>query len=1002
MNNSLYRESFMHMPVGYGLHKIVLGDNGLPVDYEFVEVNGKYEEATGLHADDIIGRRLTEVLPGVAGEDLRRVAAFGYVALNGSSLETEQLSQQNGKLYRISAFSPEKGYFVTLYTDITDDRAKLAKAAESEKKLKRYMDAVPVAVLVSNGAHIAEVNPAACALTGYSEEELLRLRFYKLFAQKSRLDGIRFIRTLLGDGGAEHELQVKTKDGGTKWLSVKGRALSDNRYLVFGQDVTSYQVMADSLVDSERLYRAFIDASGDLIYLKDEELRYRIVNQALQNKLGRKNSDMIGKTDADFMPADAAEKIRGSDKAVIDSKAGVTLDLTVGDRNYLASKFPVSIGADKTGVGAYVRDVTQEKKQEASLNRTMERHRMIASALTMTFRSTREQLEYALQEALSLTGSQYGAIYLYDETRRELTLCARTGQTPKLSGPDEAKKTCMLDEAGVWGDVIRTLRPIIRNDFADADHLKGGYSEVPADTRDFMSVPILISGKAVAAVGLAGKSGGYDDTDVSELSLLMNGVWVAVDRRSVQDRMESLYSQTQSMFNEHDAVMLLLKPRTGRIIDANPAAVSFYGYTRSELLELSIDDILMEADEETVAANKDSGEKHRFYSAPHRMKNGDTRMVDVFSCPITYNRETVIFSIIFDVTEREKAFNEIKYLSFHDHLTGLYNRRYFDSMLKLMNDKRYLPLTIVMADVNGLKLVNDSFGHAEGDELLKKAAELILEGCRKNDISARIGGDEFAIVLPNTDFPEADKIVRRIKRHQSKYKIKQLDLSLSFGYAVKHSISSDVELVVSEAENEMYKNKARESAMTRNKTVSIIMNTLYEKCDGEMTHAMRVGKISGAIASAMGLPPEQVGMVSEAGLLHDIGKIGVDANILNKQSTYSTSEREEIKKHPESGWRILSNSDEYSNLAEYILYHHETPDGTGYPRGIKGASIPLESRIISVAEAYDAMTHAHAYRDAMSKAEATAELKRNVGTQFDAEIVDVFVKQVADSLELPD
>jgi diguanylate cyclase (GGDEF)-like protein len=374
----------------------------------------------------------------------------------------------------------------------------------------------------------------------------------------------------------------------------------------------------------------------------------------------------------------------------------------------------------------------------------------------------------------------------------------------------------------------------------------------------------------------------------------------------------------------------------------------------------------------------------------------------VCSCPISNSGGTVIFSIIFDVTERKKAYDEIEYLSFHDHLTGLYNRRYFDNILRVMADERYLPLTIVMADVNGLKLVNDSFGHTEGDILLKKTAELISESFRKSDVSARIGGDEFAIVLPNTDHKEAEKIVQRVKRLQQKIKLKQLDLSLSFGFAVMTSTQTDIEQVVSEAEDKMYKNKMRESAGTRRKTVSIIIRSLYDKGVGEMAHASRVGQISQSIAMRLGLPPEHAVKVGKAGMLHDIGKIGVDSNILNKTDHYTEDDREEIRKHPESGWRILSNSDEYSELADYVLFHHENIDGSGYPRGLIGDAIPIESRIIAVAEAFDTMTHAHAYKAAMTREEAAEELRSHAGTQFDAEVVRIFLEKVLDTLSLSD
>jgi diguanylate cyclase (GGDEF)-like protein/PAS domain S-box-containing protein len=854
---------------------------------------------------------------------------------------------------------------------------------------------MPVGIaVVSRAGRLIEVNPKACAVTGYSERELLALNLRRLAAQNSRIIAVMFFKDLLSVGQAECQMQIRTKSGELRWISLHANAAGQDLYTLYCQDITSYKALEDDLVSSEMLYRTYINASDDIIYLKDEDLRYVIVNNALLDRFDGEETDIIGRTDDEALPEDFAVQTKASDIEAVETRESVVSEMTLDGRIYEAVKFPVAIANGKTGVGAYIRDVSEEKRKEDILKRTMERHRIVANALLMTFQTSQEQLEYALQEALTLTGSQYGYIFQYDDVRREMTLnCWTKSVLDDCRVP--AQSVYALDKTGIWGEVIRNRKPLVLNDYNAPNPLKKGFPGGHITIRNYMSVPVILNDKVVAAVGLANKHTDYDDFDVYELSMLMNGVWIAVEKKNVQHRMENLLEQTQAMFNEHDAVMLLIRPETGQILDANPAAVSFYGYTKDELLSLNIDDInLLKSDEEKEPYSQVYDKKQKYFSFPHRLKSGEKRIVDVYSCPITYNSEKVLFSIIFDVTEREEAFDEIKYLSFHDHLTGLYNRRYFDNVLKLMNDERFMPLTIVMADVNGLKLVNDSFGHMEGDELLVKAAEIIADGCRKDDICARIGGDEFAIILPNTDNNEAGKIVRRIKKLQSKIKIRQLDLSMSFGFAVKHSISSDIELIVSEAENKMYKNKMHESASSRNKTVSIILKTLYDKCVGELEHSNRVSRNAAAIATAMGLNAEMISQIGIVGLLHDIGKIGINESVLKKQGIYTKADREEIEKHPESGWRILSNSDEYSNLADYILYHHESLDGKGYPRGLKGDMIPLVSKIITVSDAYDAMTNERPYRKAKTCAEAIDELRRFSGTQFDPEVVEVFIKKV--------
>jgi diguanylate cyclase (GGDEF)-like protein len=355
-----------------------------------------------------------------------------------------------------------------------------------------------------------------------------------------------------------------------------------------------------------------------------------------------------------------------------------------------------------------------------------------------------------------------------------------------------------------------------------------------------------------------------------------------------------------------------------------------------------------------------------------------------------------------DITKRKKTENKLAYQSFHDHLTGLYNRRFFEEELKRLDTEKNLPLSIIMCDINGLKLINDSFGHDSGDVLLKKAAEIIRKACRKEDIIARMGGDEFVVILPRTTADDTLKVSDHIKEMASKEKVANIELSISYGYETKTSDEQSVVEIIANAENHMYRHKLSERSSMRSKTIDLIMNTLIEKSNREAIHSSRVSSICKEIASEMNFDNGAVNQMGIAGLIHDIGKIGIDEKILNKPGKLSINERKEIERHPEIGWRLLSSTNEFSELAQFVFNHHEKWDGSGYPNGLKGEEIPLEARIISVADAYDAMTSKRSYQDGMSKEEAIEELKRCSGTQFDPEIVDVFVNQVLSDNNISD
>lgn len=303
-------------------------------------------------------------------------------------------------------------------------------------------------------------------------------------------------------------------------------------------------------------------------------------------------------------------------------------------------------------------------------------------------------------------------------------------------------------------------------------------------------------------------------------------------------------------------------------------------------------------------------------------------------------------------------------------------------------------MSLIMGDVNGLKLINDSFGHAMGDELLKKAAKVIKKGCRIDDIIARHGGDEFVIILPKTNAAETEKIIERIKDLSANEKIGGFGISISFGCETKEIEDENIKAIFKKAEDRMYRDKLYESPSIRGKTIELIMSTLYEKNHREHLHSIRVGELCAVIAAEMNFSKDDVNQIRTAGLMHDIGKIGVDDKILNTPRELSPDEWQNIKRHPEIGYRILSSVNEFAQIADQVLQHHEQVDGEGYPKALKNGEILLEARIIAVAEAFEAMTSDWTFRRALSEEEAINELKRCSGTKFDPDITRLFIEKV--------
>ncbi|PAT01955.1 hypothetical protein CI105_03605 [Candidatus Izimaplasma bacterium ZiA1] len=354
--------------------------------------------------------------------------------------------------------------------------------------------------------------------------------------------------------------------------------------------------------------------------------------------------------------------------------------------------------------------------------------------------------------------------------------------------------------------------------------------------------------------------------------------------------------------------------------------------------------------------------------------------------------EESIEGYIADITDRKVLEEKLEFLSFHDPLTGLYNRRYIEEELVRLDTKRNLPITLIMGDLDGLKFINDSFGHQYGDEIIKVAANVFRENFRSDDIIARVGGDEFMIILPKTTKDEADEIIERITQTTKKIKNTKVEISISLGSSSKTNESLDMKKVIKDAEDTMYKSKLYKSPSIRRNSIDTILATLYEKDIYSESHSKNVSKLSTEIAKVLGMLDKDIKEVETAGLLHDIGKIIIPTDILNSSKKLTKEEFQKVKSHPEIGYRILNAIRDFKSISLITLYHHERIDGLGYPKGLKGDEIPVASRIISVADAYDAMTNERKYKKQMTKDEAIEELKKNSGTQFDKKVVIALLK----------
>jgi len=491
--------------------------------------------------------------------------------------------------------------------------------------------------------------------------------------------------------------------------------------------------------------------------------------------------------------------------------------------------------------------------------------------------------------------------------------------------------------------------------------------------------------------------------DISEL------IESNISLKASEGKYKQLYHEFQERQNLLTALMnsipdlIFYKDADGKYMGCNKAFENFLGKGIDEIVSHSDFDFF-EGDiatlfrEQDLQMMADKAQHIKAEQVPYL--DGSKVWLETLKTPFyDYSGKMLgLIGVSRDITERKEKEDAITYLNYHDILTGLYNRTYFEKEKIKLDREENLPLSIIIGDINGLKLINDTFGHAEGDKLLIEVGNLLAKSCREADILARTGGDEFTILLPKTSAEDAKKILERIKGYCEEYATnvgKEIyHTSISLGYDTKTDMSELFENVNRAAEEYMYRVKLLESKSMHSAIINSIKTTLNEKSEETEKHGKRLEEMCRKLGEALHLSEKQQVALELVSSLHDIGKIGIDTAILEKQGKLTDEDWHEIKKHPEIGYRIAQTVPELRTIAEYILCHHERWDGKGYPQGLAGEDIPLLARVLSLVDSYDAMTEDRSYRKALTREQARLEIENNAGTQFDPNLAALFLEKV--------
>ncbi|WP_317982875.1 sensor domain-containing diguanylate cyclase/phosphohydrolase [Romboutsia faecis] len=478
---------------------------------------------------------------------------------------------------------------------------------------------------------------------------------------------------------------------------------------------------------------------------------------------------------------------------------------------------------------------------------------------------------------------------------------------------------------------------------------------------------------------------------------------ILVDTNDRKEREIEVNNQKDILRTIIDAVpeSIFYKDKDSKFIGYNKAFEEFYNKRGiTDIIGKTDLDIYDDTDVAKVFIEQDLeviySKKTKYFECTLKNDAGKEVVEENLKIPVINNDGNAwgVVGLSRNITDRKKIEDKLRFLSEIDMLTGLYNRYSFEEKMKELNNEKYHPLGIIMGDVNGLKFINDTFGHLEGDILLKEIAKVLKDSCSEKGYVFRWGGDEFMILVPKCDESNCEEIIKKIINNCNKSNYDYMQLSVALGETVRYTPDDDIYDYIKKVENKLYRQKLLQGKSVKSSILESYRRLLKDKNTDTNRHTIRVVKYATDIGKKMNLKISDLDELILSAELHDIGKIGIPEEILLKPSNLTDEEFEIMKSHVDKGYRIVNSLGGLGSVAKNVLTHHERWDGSGYPLGLKQEEIPLLSRIIAVADSYDAMVHERVYKKAMRKEDAIKELRRCSGTQFDPEIVDIFIKSI--------
>ena len=837
----------------------------------------------------------------------------------------------------------------------------------------------PLPVYVLQDGRFKLVNSRMVEVTGYSHTELLDMPFSDLIypADRARVKANALDRLKGKPVDEEYTFRAVDRDG--KILHLKGffSIIEFEGFpAILGQilDITQQLKVEDALKESEKRYRDILESIEEGYFEVDLAGNLQFFNSSLTRITGYSSAEIQGINYRKYTDKDNSSKLFRTFNKVYETGKNLQLfDWQInkkdGSTRYVETSVSLieSLGT-KMGFRGIMRDITEKKKAEEALFNEKER-------LKVTIRS--------IGDAVMVTDT---------------------------------------------GGIITMLNPVAEclTGWSHADavgqHVDDVFKIINEYTREPQKNPIHRVIKEGRTMGLANHTA-LLSRDGTELSIadsaapihdakgnLLGVILVFRDvskERQWEEALKASEEMYRTIFETTGTAMVIIdKDNTLSLVNREFEELS--GYSKEELEgKMSWTRFVAEEDLQMMQEYHYKRRRDSFSAPRHHdfrfMNRYGKKMHVILTIGFLPSSKQSVASIL-DITRHKKLEKELKYLSWHDPLTGLYNRNFFEQEMHRIEEEQIFPVGIVVCDVDGLKLVNDTLGHYKGDELLVTAATIVKDVLRQEDVVSRIGGDEFAVLLPNEGKDQLEKIYDRIISVVNQYNENNpsISLSISIGFSAREGnkyLSMDD--LFKKADNNMYREKLHRKQSARSAIVQTLMRALEARDFITEGHADRLQKLTISMGKAIALPEGKISDLRLLAQFHDIGKVGVSDRVLFKKGRLTKEEMADMKRHCEIGHRIALSTPDLAPIADWILKHHEWWNGQGYPLGLKKEDIPLECRMLSITDAFDAMTNDRPYRKALSQEQAISELIKYAGTQFDPELVPQFISFLRKQGESP-